>query len=285
MLKDILDLMKLKKQLQTLLEDKLDGELLNKLPSGYSIIGDIAIFRHIDQELNYYKQDIGNIVIDIDPQVNVVVEQFSTDSNYRKPQIIHLAGEKRTTTKHKEYSTIFNIDVAKITFSPGNKGERGYLINTVKNNEIIVDMFACAGNLSLPIVKNNSTVKCYGIEMNVEAYSFLERNIEENKIKDRYFPILGDNRDKTPKDIASRVLMGYFESDASQLFRAVNAINKEGWIHYHTIIQRGKIEDAVKTVTSQIKSLKLEFSIKEKRQIKKFSPRLIHYCFDCFVQK
>lgn len=285
MLKDILDLMKLKKQLQTLLEDKLDGELLNKLPSGYSIIGDIAIFKHIDQELNYYKQDIGNIVIDIDPQVNVVVEQFSTDSNYRKPQIIHLAGEKRTTTKHKEYSTIFNIDVAKITFSPGNKGERGYLINTVKNNEIIVDMFACAGNLSLTIVKNNSTVKCYGIEMNVEAYSFLERNIEENKIKDRYFPILGDNRDKTPKDIASRVLMGYFESDASQLFRAVNAINKEGWIHYHTIIQRGKIEDAVKTVTSQIKSLKLEFSIKEKRQIKKFSPRLIHYCFDCFVQK
>ena len=285
MLKDILDLMKLKKQLQTLLEDKLDGELLNKLPSGYSIIGDIAIFRHIDQELNYYKQDIGNIVIDIDPQVNVVVEQFSTDSNYRKPQIIHLAGEKRTTTKHKEYSTIFNIDVAKITFSPGNKGERGYLINTVKNNEIIVDMFACAGNLSLPIVKNNSTVKCYGIEMNVEAYSFLERNIEENKIKDRYFPILGDNRDKTPKDIASRVLMGYFGSDASQLFGAVNAINKEGWIHYHTIIQRGKIEDAVKTVTSQIKSLKLEFSIKEKRQIKKFSPRLIHYCFDCFVQK
>jgi len=284
-LKDILDLMKLKKQLQTLLEDKLDGELLNKLPSGYSIIGDIAIFKHIDQELNYYKQDIGNIVIDIDPQVNVVVEQFSTDSNYRKPQIIHLAGEKRTTTKHKEYSTIFNIDVAKITFSPGNKGERGYLINTVKNNEIIVDMFACAGNLSLTIVKNNSTVKCYGIEMNVEAYSFLERNIEENKIKDRYFPILGDNRDKTPKDIASRVLMGYFESDASQLFRAVNAINKEGWIHYHTIIQRGKIEDAVKTVTSQIKSLKLEFSIKEKRQIKKFSPRLIHYCFDCFVQK
>ncbi len=285
MLKDILDLMKLKKQLQTLLEDKLDGELMNKLPSGYSIIGDIAIFRHIDQELNYYKQDIGNIVIDIDPQVNVVVEQFSTDSNYRKPQIIHLAGEKRTTTKHKEYSTIFNIDVARITFSPGNKGERGYLINTVKNNETIVDMFACVGNLSLPIVKNNSTVKCYGIEMNVEAYSFLERNIEENKIKDKYFPILGDNRDKTPKDVASRVLMGYFESDTKQLFRAVNAINKKGWIHYHTIIQRGKIEDAVKAVTSQIKSLKCGFSIKEKRQIKKFSPRLIHYCFDCFVQK
>ncbi|MCE7747029.1 MAG: hypothetical protein GPJ51_01425 [Candidatus Heimdallarchaeota archaeon] len=284
-MKDILDLMKLKKQLQTLLEDKLDGELMNKLPSGYSIIGDIAIFRHIDQELNYYKQDIGNIVIDIDPQVNVVIEQFSTDSNYRKPQIIHLAGEERTTTKHTEYSTIFNIDVAKITFSPGNKGERGYLINTVKNNEIIVDMFACAGNLSLPIVKNNSTVKCYGIEMNVEAYNFLVRNIEENKIKEKYFPILGDNRDKTPKDIGSRVLMGYFESDTKQLFRAVNAINKKGWIHYHTIIQRGKIEDAVKAVTSQIKSLKCEFSIKEKRQIKKFSPRLIHYCFDCFVQK
>lgn len=277
--------MKLKKQLQTLLEDKLDDSLLEKLPSGYSIIGDIAIFRHIDQKLDDLKQDIGNIVIERDPQVNVVVEQFSTESIYRKPQIIHLAGEKRTITKHKEYNTIFNIDVAKMTFSPGNKGERGFLIDSVQDNEVIVDMFACAGNLSLPIVKNNSTVKCYGIEMNVEAYSFLERNIEENKIKDRYFPILGDNRDKTPKDIASRVLMGYFECDASQLFRAINAINNEGWIHYHIIIQRGKIENAVKAVTSQIKSLKHEFSIKEKRQIKKFSPRLIHYCFDCFVQK
>ncbi|MHA1219848.1 MAG: class I SAM-dependent methyltransferase [Candidatus Heimdallarchaeaceae archaeon] len=284
-MEDSLDLMKLKKQLQTLLEDKLVGELLNKLPSGYSIIGDIAIFRHIDQKLNYYKQDIGNIVIDIDPQINVVVEQFSTDTNYRKPQIIHLAGEKRTTTKHKEYSTIFNIDVAKITFSPGNKGERGYLINTVKNNEIIVDMFACAGNLSLPIVKNNSTVKCYGIEMNVEAYSFLVRNIEENKIKDRYFPILGDNRDKTPKDIASRVLMGYFECDIKQLSSAVNAINGEGWIHYHTIIQRGRIEDVINTVTSQIKSLNCEVSLEGKRQVKKFSPRLNHYCFDYFIQK
>lgn len=277
--------MKLKKQLQTLLEDMLDDSLLEKMPSGYSIIGDIAIFRHIDQKLDDFKQDIGNIVIERDPQVNVVVEQFSTESIYRKPQIIHLAGEKRTITKHKEYNTIFNIDVAKMTFSPGNKGERGFLIDSVQDNEVIVDMFACAGNLSLPIVKNNSTVKCYGIEMNLEAYSFLERNIEENKIKDRYFPILGDNRDKTPKDIASRVLMGYFECDASQLFRAINAINNEGWIHYHIIIQRGKIENAIKAVRSQIKSLKHEFSIKEKRQIKKFSPRLIHYCFDCFVQK
>lgn len=277
--------MKLKKQLQILLEDKLDCELLNKLPSGYSVIGDIAIFRHIDKELEDYKQDIGDMIIDIDPQVNVVVEQFSTESTYRKPLIAHLAGEKRTLTKHREYNTIFNIDIAKITFSPGNKGERGYLINTIENNEVIVDMFACIGNLSLPIVKNNPTVKCHGIEINVEAYNFLEKNIEENGMKSKYFPILGDNRKKTPSNIASRVLMGYFECDIKQLSSAVNAINGEGWIHYHTIIQRGRIEDVINTVTSQIKSLNCEVSLEGKRQVKKFSPRLNHYCFDYFIQK
>lgn len=277
--------MKLKKQLQTLLEDKLDDSLLEKLPSGYSIIGDIAIFRHIDQKLDDFKQDIGNIVIKRDPQVNVVVEQFSTESIYRKPQIIHLAGNKRTITKHREYNTIFNIDIAKMTFSPGNKGERGYLIDSVQDGEVIVDMFACIGNLSLPIAKNNPTIECHGIEMNTEAYSFLEKNIKENRLKDKYFPIFGDNRDKTPKDIASRVLMGYFESDSKQLFRAISAIKDEGWIHYHTIVQRGKIEDSVKTFTSQIKSFKHKVSIREKRKIKKYSPRLIHYCFDCYIQK
>jgi len=277
--------MKLKKQLQTLLENKLDSDLLNKLPSGYAIIGDIAIFRHINQELNDYKQDIGKIVINLNPQVNVVVEQISTESTYRKPLIQHLAGDKRTVTKHREYNTIFNVDIAEITFSPGNKGERGYLINTIEDNEVIVDMFACIGNLSLPIVKNNPTVKCYGIEINVEAYNFLEKNIEENGMKNKYFPILGDNRKKTPNNIASRVLMGYFECDIKQLSSAVNAINGEGWIHYHTIIQRGRIEDVIHTVTSQIKSLKHEVSIEGKRQVKKFSPRLNHYCLDYFIQK
>lgn len=277
--------MKLKEQLQASLEDKLDNELLDKLPSGYSVIGDIAIFRHIAQELNDYKQEIGEVVIYIDPQVNVAVEQFSTDTIYRKPQILHLAGEKRTITRHKEYDTVFNIDVAKITFSPGNKGERGFLINAVQDNEVIVDMFACIGNLSLPLVVNNPSVQCYGVEINEEAFKFLISNIKENNVEGRYFPIHGDNRSKTPIDVATRVLMGYFGIYKHQFFEAVKAIKEIGWIHYHELVERGNIEHSTKKLIELSETAKSEITLKNTRLVKKYSPRLSHYCFDLFVNR
>ena len=285
MLKDILDLMKLKEQLQILFEDKLDAELLSKLPSGYSVIGDIAIFRHIDQGLENYKQKIGEAVIEKDPQVNVVIEQLSTESIYRKPEIKYIAGEKRTTTQHKEYNTIFNLDVKNITFSPGNKGERLFLINTIEENEIIVDMFACIGNLSLPVLVNKPSVQCYGIEINEEAFNFLTTNIKENRVEDRYFPILGDNRSKTPKGVATRVLMGYFEIEECQFYKAEEAIEENGWIHYHDLIERGNLESTRRNLESLFKNVNSDVRIEKIRKVKKFSPRFIHLCFDIFVNK
>lgn len=285
MLEDSLDLMKLKELLQTSLEDKLDNKLLDKLPSGYSVIGDIAIFRHISQELSDYKSQIGEIVIYNDPQVNVVVEQLSTNTIYRKPQIYHIAGEKRTITKHKEYDTIFHIDVAKITLSPGNKGERGFLINTVQDNEILVDMFACIGNLSLPLVISNPSIKCYGIEINDEAFKFLIKNIKENQVVDRYFPIHGDNRNTTPNSIATRVLMGYFGIDKQQFLRAEDAIKGEGWIHYHELVERDNIKKSKKKIQDLLKSANSEIKLDDTRIVKKYSPRLSHLCFDLHVIK
>ena len=285
MLKDSLDLMKIKKKLQNSLKDKIKPSLLDKLPSGYSVIGDIAIFHQISEELNPIKEQIGNLIIQFDPQVSVVIEQIETKSTFRKPLIEHMAGERRFLTFHKEYNTLFHIDVSKITFSPGNKGERGFLINTVENGEIICDMFACVGNLSLPIVVNNPNITVYGIEANIEAFDFLRKNIKENDVQGRYFPVFGDNRTKTPKGIADRVLMGFFDSDNLQLTKAVEAIQNNGWIHYHFTSSRN-LDYKIKNIVNSAKN-KVKFRVEttEIRKIKKISPRLVHYCADIKIQK
>jgi len=109
--------MKIKKRLQELLSNKLDAHLLDKIPSGYSIIGDIAIFHHINSQLNDSKGLIANLVIELDPKVNVVVEQLRTETEFRKPEIIHLAGEKRTETLHQEYKTRFKVKLTANFFS------------------------------------------------------------------------------------------------------------------------------------------------------------------------
>ncbi|MHA2357334.1 MAG: class I SAM-dependent methyltransferase [Candidatus Heimdallarchaeaceae archaeon] len=277
--------MKIKKKLQELLSDKLDTILLEKIPSGYSVIGDIAVFHHIDNQLESKKELIGNLVIELDPKVNVVVEQIRTKTEFRKPEIVHLAGEKRTETFHLEYKTKFNLDIAEITFSPGNKGERGHLIKTIKDNEIICDMFACIGNLSLPLTVNIPTVEVYGIEINQIAFNYLKNNIMLNKVENNYYPTLGDNREKTPDNIADRVLMGYFNIDDKQFSKAVKALNSEGWIHYHYTAVRNfekEIEDFFIRMKKELK-FKLEDMII--RRIKKFSPRLNHYCADIKITK
>ena len=154
--------MKLKERLQITFQDNMESKLLDKLPGGYSIIGDIAIFHHIDENLKNYKELIGNEILEINPKIKVVVEQLDTKTPYRKPITIHMAGDLRTSTTHREFKTEFQLDVAEITLSPGNKSERGRLIQVVEDNEILCDMFACIGNLSLPVVVNNPTV--------IEAY-------------------------------------------------------------------------------------------------------------------
>ena len=285
MLKDSLDLMKFKEKLQESLKEIMPKDLLDKLPSGYAIIGDIAVFRHLDPKIDNYKRTIGKHLILIDPQVKIVVEQIDTISPYRKPVIVHVAGEKRTKTTHKEFNTIFNIDLETITFSLGNKNERNHLIQTVSDHEVICDMFACIGNLSLPIAVNKTSIRIYGIEWNQIAFDFLKQNIEVNNVSDRYFPIYGDNRDSTPKNFATRVLMGYFDIDYKQFQCALEAIENQGWIHYHSIIPRDNLEQPIEIVEQARNESGYKIEVIEIRQIKKYSPRLYHLCSDIFVEK
>ena len=277
--------MRIKEQLQNLLKNKIEYSLLDKLPSGYSRTGDIAIFHHIKKELHDYRNIIGDAIILLDPQVNVVVEQKITQTIHRKPQIKHMAGEKRYVTKHKEFDTVFHLDISEITFSPGNKEERNYLIKTVESNEIICDMFACIGNLSLPIVVNNPTVKVHGIEINKKAFEFLNKNIKSNNAEEMYFPVYGDNRKVTPKNIASRVLMGYFECDEKQIANAIEALKDKGWIHLHNIVARNErfnIEGFLEGIKA---NLEFDYQVHKIRKVKKFSPRMEHICFDIWISK
>ena len=277
--------MKLKERLQQLFQGRIDSKLLEKLPAGYSVIGDIAIFRYINEELNDYKEILGDFIIEIDPQVSVVVEQLDTTSPFRKPLISHIAGEFKTKTIHQEYNTKFHLDISKITFSTGNKGERERLINLVEDDEVICDMFACIGNLSLPIVVNNPTVQAYGIEWNKEAYDFLETNIRNNKVENRYYAIFGDNREKTPLNFATRVLMGFFRSDEIQFVNALEALKDKGWIHYHITTPRNNTNKPRRFITNMINRTGYGIEIKEIRRVKKISPRLSHICFDIYVEK
>ncbi len=145
-------------------------------------------------------------------------------------------------------------------------------------------MFACVGNLSIPIAVHNPTAEVIGIEINPEAYNFLEKNIIENHIEKQYKPILGDNRKITPQNYADRVLMGYFTIDLDQLFIALKSLKQDhgGTIHVHGLSSNLQPIDRQPELSNLIKEFFPQFSLvsSQKRIIKTVAPGIEHFVND-----
>jgi len=90
---------------------------------------------------------------------------------------------------------------------------------------------------------------------------------------------------KTPKTIATRVIMGYFETDEKQFLKAVDAIKNSGWIHYHTLVSRDDISQSEQFVKDVQREMEFQILEINTRKIKKYSPRQYHLCTDILIQK
>lgn len=268
---------KLKRILKEKLKGEIPNDLLDLLPSRYPMIGG-AIIIFLQDELKPYKNLIGRAIIESWNLVKSVwVREGPTRGVHREPQLECVAGACDPIVTHRELETTFRIDISKLTFSPGNAGERQKLVRLIREGDIVVDMFACCGNLSLPIAKKSNPKAIFGIEINPYAYSFLIENISLNHVEDRYFPILGDNRIATPEDVADHVLMGYFEVDETQMEVAVKAIKKNGIIHLHFLSKKGREGEKLNKylrVVEDAGARVIDFKIDK---VKSYAPNTIHY--------
>jgi len=259
------------------LENKLPGNLLSLLPSRYPIIGG-AVIVYLREELKPYKHEIGSAILTLLKTANSVWIRIGPTTGYtREPQLECVAGDCNPIVLHRELKTYFKIDVSRLTFSPGNAGERQKLVNIVKENEIVVDMFACCGNLSLPIAKLSKPRLVFGIEINPYAFSFLIENILLNKVEDRYIPILGDNRIATPENIADHVLLGFFKVDRHQLIAATNAIKKHGTLHLHFLSRKGREKEELTKIIEQLKDIEVKVRGYSIEKVKSYAPNIFHY--------
>ena len=165
--------------------------------------------------------------------------------------------------------------------------ERQRLINIVEEGENVIDMFACVGNLSIPVSVHHPECKVIGIEINKYAYSFLEKNIKENKLITRYKAILGDNQEKTPKNYSDRVLMGFFELSQKQLKVAIASLkqDKGGIIHTHGLTTVKNPFDWRAQIKTIIEKSYPNFEMKtaKKHVIKSVAPGVHHFVDDIMI--
>ncbi len=264
------------------MEQIVDLKDSSALPSGYHLIGHVALLR-LNDTLQKYAQAIGEATIRYDKRIKTVaVRTGETTGIERTPHYQVVAGLRNTETVHIENGVKYSLDPLRITFSGGNVGERIRMAKIVQDNESVVDMFACVGQFSLPMARNGASV--IAIEINPIAYQYLIHNVKINRLEDRVSPRLGDSRIVHPFKSADRVVMGYLHNTIEYLPAAIETISPEGGvIHMHQALHPSVFDTIKATIVEMCRKAGYS-SVITAHRVKMYARCIEHVVFDIHLK-
>lgn len=270
------------------LAERLPDVEVSLLPGRAKMIGDVAIVR-IQEGLSNRGEEIGRAVLEFYSQARTVLKIERIAGNLRQPVVQHLAGERKTETLHKEYGCFYSLDVAKLMFCLGNSLERMRTALRVRRRETVVDMFAGIGQFSIPAAVISNPKAIHAVELNPEAYNYLKRNIELNKVDGVVHAHLGDSREIVPERFSKasdRVLMGLLRGTDGALPAALAALRDEGGIiHFHELAERRSwAQQLWSMVAEQAESHGYIAEPVASRQVKSYSGSLVHGVIEVFAK-
>jgi tRNA wybutosine-synthesizing protein 2 len=265
-------------QLKAALKGQVDLEL-----NGWEILGDLMVVEIDNGYTENEKKLIGEKIVELHPKAVTVINRRSIEDEYREPIVEILAG-RETETIYRENGCRFKIDPSRVMFSFGNKEERKRMASISSEDETVVDMFSCVGQFTIPIAKCSSPEKVYAVEKNPVAFEYLKENVKLNKLGN-VLPILGDCREVCPQGVADRVVMGYLFQPEKFLLTALNAIDREGTIHYHFVSSISQVREEEVKVKETIERAGFKSEILKSVRVKSYAPKRYHWVLDLSVNK
>ena len=281
-----------RRRLRDILADRLKPDEIRRIYNSYDVVGDIAIIRLNDDLIDKAKI-VAEAIMETQKRVKTVLRQTSPVSDiYRIRKLEWVLGEKKTETEYKEFGCIFKVDLAKAYFSPRLSNERMRIARKVKDNEVVVNMFAGVGTYSIIIARHSKPEKVYSIDINPEAVKYMKENIRINKVQEVVVPILGDAREvieKSLKNSADRVLMPLPEKAIEYLDSAVSALRASGgYIHYYSFehgkVERELIEKSKSDISEKLGKLKIKFEVDAERVVRETGPNWYQVALDIRVE-
>lgn len=149
---------------------------------GYSLIGDIAVFSYTPR-LGLSPDDYreaAKALIEEQPRVKAAFLKMSTSGDLRVQRLIHLAGEKRTSTVHREHGLEFEVDIARVYFNPRLAFEHRRVAESTSHGEKVLDMFSGVGGFTVHIAAIRRA-RVLAVDLNPYAAVLAARNIARNK--------------------------------------------------------------------------------------------------------
>jgi tRNA wybutosine-synthesizing protein 2 len=273
-------------QIKKALVNEIPSELIDSLPNKWEKIGDVLII-FFPSNLDEYKGIIGKRYAEILKCKTILRDIGGITGELRLPKVEIIYGLKNTETVHKENGIKYKLDPQKIMFSSGNIDERTRMANISNKNETVVDLFSGIGYFTLPIAVYSKPKKIFACEKNQIAFDYLKQNIVLNNVISIVEPIKGDNREIAPKNIANRVIIGYFEETEKFLKIAIDCLhNHKGIIHYHKKIPNRLVPNKVlKKIEEGALKSGCKAELIDYIYVKSYAPGISHYVFDIKIDE
>ncbi|WP_231844879.1 class I SAM-dependent methyltransferase [Methanocella arvoryzae] len=247
-------------------------DLIGFAPS-YEIIGDIAV------TAQSYDRSVGEAIMAVHKNVKTVLEPTTgVTGEFRVREFKVLSGEERTTTTYKEHGFIYEMDLAKVYFSPRLSTERKRIIDQISDLELVVDMFAGIGPFAIPAAKKAMYV--VAVDKNPYAVEYMKRNIQINHVTN-IEAVCADVREIKLPQQADRAIMNLPHSAHEFLDKAFELVRTGGIIHYYDIRPESEIFDAVISMVREKASKSgCLIEIVNKRIVRSYSPHEYNIVLD-----
>lgn len=264
--------------------------LVSQLPRSFDITGDIAIIE-LSSELEAYSVEVGKGVLQVNPHVRLVLRKSGdVMGKFRTRELEAVAGSGGMETVHHEFACRYHLDVSLVYFNPRLAHERRRVAEQVKEDEVVVDMFAGVGPYSILAAKLQPRSRVYAVDINPSAVKYLKENILANEVADRVIPLLGDARELSRNVLhgaADRVIMNLPSESQHYLDAALHVLKSTGGlVHFYQFTQRGVGLDSV---TEQFRTLvaaqKREVqSFKYSKVIREIAPSRVQVALDALIK-
>jgi len=266
------------------LRDKLKPEELESVVKSFDVVGDIAIIE-IPRELEKKEKLVANSLLSVHRNVRSVYKKLGPmEGVYRTRKLKFLAGEKKTITEYRENGCRFRLDVAKVYFTPRLSFERKRIAEQVKPGEKILAMFAGVGPFPIVIAKMQPNVKISAIELNPDAFKYMEENTRLNRMQEIITPLLGDVKDIIPKkfvDSADRILMPLPRGAEKFLGESFLAAKRNCISHFYQFAsEKNPFEDAEKLVVDEARISGRKAEVIGRRVVRPFAPGVVQIVID-----
>ena len=256
--------------------------LMEHVPNSFDIVGDIFVLK-LFPEIEPYAEIIASALLETNKNAKVVAIDNGVKGEFRTRDLEILAGENRTITVQKEYGMRYEMDLAKVYFSPRLATERKRISELVQPGERVIDMFCGVGPFSLLLAKTGKPEIVYAIDKNPEAINYLINNIKINKIN-KVTPMLGDAREMAKKlSKPNRIIMNLPHSAMDFFDTALEVLDPGGIIHLYSIQEISLLDMTKKVILNLAESKGYKPSIVNIQELHSYSPSQQMFCFDICV--